>query len=161
MTCDGRPKLNLPALAIVALGLLLPGCGDSKNTAKVMDAPGLERAKKELTSSKATARSGSLMVTLTATPSHAKAGLPVELSATAYERNTPYALSYQLRYGDGMSAAREVVPLICVEGRRIPARRTWRLFHRYKAAGRYRVSASVYINCTSEHATVTVAVDVT
>ncbi|HEV3284200.1 MAG TPA: hypothetical protein VG010_08340 [Solirubrobacteraceae bacterium] len=31
-------------------------------------------------------------------------------------------------------------------------RQTWHLVHRYKAAGRYRVSVSVYVNCTRDQA---------
>lgn len=157
MPCDLRgPKLYVSTLAILALGVLLPGCGSSKNTAKAKDAP---LPKKESTSSRATPRSGSLVVTLTATPVRAKTGSPVEFDATAYERNTPYALGYQLRYGDGTSAE-NVVPQFCVAGRGAPIRQTWRLSHRYKAAGRYRVSASVYVNCTRDHATATVAVSI-
>ncbi len=104
--------------------------------------------------------SGGLAVTLTATPTRAKTGSPVEFNLTAYAPHAPGALGYQLRYGDGTSAAQSTVPLICVEGRGAPMRQTWRLTHRYKAAGRYRASVSVYVNCTSDHATATVAVSI-
>jgi hypothetical protein len=161
MSCDRGPKLHLPALAIVALGLLLPGCGGSNDTSKAKDAPVLGGTDKQSASSRVTARSGGLAITLTATPMRTSAGSPVEFTLTAYAPSAPGALGYQLRYGDGTSADQSVVPLICVEGRRIPAYRTWHLTHRYKAAGRYRVSASVYVNCTSDHATATVVVDVT
>ena len=160
MPCDLRgSKLRLLALTIVVLGILLPGCGDSKDTAKANDAPVLEGVKRESTSSRATARSGSLVVTLTATPMRAKTGSPVEFNLTANASDAPGALGYQLHYGDGTSAE-NVVPQFCVAGRGTPTRETWHLTHRYKAAGRYRVSASVYVNCTSDHATATVVVSI-
>lgn len=105
-------------------------------------------------------RSGGLAVTLTATPTRAKTGSQVEFNFTAYAAHTRGAFGYELRYGDGTSAAQNTVSLICVEGRRTPMRQTWRLTHRYKAAGRYRVSVSVYVNCTSDHAMATVAVSI-
>lgn len=160
MSCDLRgSKLYLSTLAIIALGVLLPGCGSSKNTPKATDAPVLEGVKKQSTSSRATARSGSLVVTLTATPTHAKTGSPVQFNATAYERNT-YALGYQLRYGDGTSAAQEMMPLFCLIRRSAPIRKTWREYHRYRKPGRYTVSLTVHVNCTSDHATATVAVNI-
>ncbi len=161
MPCDGGPKLHLPALAIVALGLLLPGCGGAKDTAKVKDAPVLGGADKQSTSSRATAPSRDLAVMLTATPMRAKTRSPVEFNLTAYASHAPGAFGYQLRYGDGTSAAQEAVPLICLAGKGAPMRQTWHLVHRYKAAGRYRVSASVYINCTSAHAFALITVIVT
>jgi hypothetical protein len=109
---------------------------------------------------KAAERSGGLTVTLTATPTHAKAGSPVEFNLAANASDAPGALGYQLHYGDGTSAE-NVVPQFCVAGRGTPTRETWRLTHHYTAAGRYHVSASVYVNCTSDHATTTVAVNVT
>jgi hypothetical protein len=161
MPCDLRgSKLRLLALTIVVLGILLPGCGDSKDTAKANDAPVLEGVKRESTSSRATTRSGSLAITLTATPMRAKTHSPIEFNLTAYAPHAPGALGYQLRYGDGTSTE-SVTPQFCVAGRGAPTRETWHLSHRYRAAGRYRVSASVYVNCTSDHATATVGVDVT
>jgi hypothetical protein len=86
MSCDGEPKLHLPALAIVTLGLLLSGCGGSKDTVRPKEAPvlGGEAPYKRPASARATARSGSLAVTLTATPTRAKTGSPVEFNLTAY-----------------------------------------------------------------------------
>jgi len=118
-------------------------------------------ADKQSPSSRATTRSAGLAVTLTATPMRAKTGSPVELNLIAYAPHAPGAIGYQLRYGDGTSTAESTVPLICVAGRNAPIRQTWHLTHRYKAAGRYRVSVSVYVNCTSDHAMATVLVDVT
>ena len=116
---------------------------------------------KQSASSRTTARSGDLAVTLTATPMRAKTHSPVEFNLTAYAPHAPGAFGYQLRYGDGTSAAQNTVPLICVEGRRTPKRQTWRLSHRYKTAGQYHVSVSVYVNCTSDHAAVAITVSVT
>jgi hypothetical protein len=160
ISCDGGSKLHLPALTIVALGLLLPGCDGSNETSKAKDAPVLVGADKRSASSRVTARSGGLAVKLTATPMRAKTGSSIEFDLTAYASPASGAFGYQLRYGDGTSAAQSTVLLICVEGRRTPARQTWHLTHRYEAAGRYHVSASVYVNCTSDHATATVAVSV-
>jgi hypothetical protein len=150
--------VHLPALAIVALGLLLPGCGGAKDTAKAKDAPALGGTAKQSASSRVTGRSGGLAITLTATPTRAKIGSTVQFDVTVSVRHALGALGYQLSYGDGTSAD-NVVPQFCVAGRGAPIRQTWRLAHRYKAAGRYRVSASVYVNCTSDHATATVAVN--
>lgn len=115
-------------------------------------------ADKQSTTSRAPTRSGDLAVTLTATPMRAKTHSPVEFNLTAYTPRAPGAFGYQLRYGDETSAAQEAVPLICLAGKGAPMRQTWNLVHRYKAAGRYRVSASVYVNCTSNYATATVTV---
>lgn len=163
MPCDGGPKLHLPALALVVLGLLLPGCGGSTDTVTAKEAPvlGGEAAYTRPASARATARSAGLAVTLTATPTRAKTGSPVAFNLTVYVPYASGALGYQLRYGDGTSAGQGAVPLFCIEGGGAPRHQTWRLTHRYKAAGRYRVSAIVYVNCTSDHATATVAVDVT
>jgi hypothetical protein len=160
ISCDGGSKLHMPALVIVALGLLLPGCGSAKDTAKAKDAPVLEGADKQSLSSRATARSGGLAVTLTVTPMRTKTGSPVEFNVTAYAPHAPGALGYQLHYGDGTSAAQSTVPQFCIAGGGTPRRQTWRLTHRYKTAGQYRVSANVYVNCTSDQATATVAVSI-
>jgi hypothetical protein len=148
-------------VAVIALGLLLPGSGGSHDTIKTNDAPVLGGAGNQSASSRATARSGGLAVTLTATPMLAKTHSPVEFNATAYERRTPGALGYELRYGDGTSAAQDMVPLFCLMRRNAPIRKTWRESHRYRKQGRYTVSLTVHVNCTSEHATATVTVDVT
>jgi hypothetical protein len=162
MPCDLRgSKLRLLALTIVVLGILLPGCGGSKDTAKANDASVLEGTDKQSPSSRAPTRSGGLAVKLTATPMRAKTGSPVEFNLTAYAPRAPGAFGYQLHYGDGTSAAQSTVPQFCIAGGGAPRRQTWRLTHRYKAAGQYRVSASLYVNCTSDHATATVVVNVT
>src|ERR1700733_14034365 len=160
MPCDGGPKPHLPALAIVALGLLLPGCGGATGTAKAKDAPVLRATAKQSVSSRVTVRSGGLAITVTATPARAKIGSTVQFGVKASEAHALGALGYQLRDAE-RTRAENVVPQFGVAGTGAPIRQTWRLSHRYKAAGQCRVSASVYVNCTSDHATATVAVDVT
>jgi hypothetical protein len=134
------------------LGLLLPGCGGSRDTAKAKDEPVFGGAEKQPGLSRATTRSEGLTVTLTATPARANAGSPVGFELSAYAPHAPGAFGYQLHYGDGTSTAREAVLLICLAGKGVPMRQTWHLVHRYKAAGRYRVSVSVYVNCTRDQA---------
>jgi hypothetical protein len=86
-------------------------------------------------------------------------GATIRFKVMASAQSAAGALGYQLRYGDGTSAE-NAVPQLCVAGRGTPTREIWHLSHRYKAAGHYRVSASVYVNCTSEHGTVTVVVSI-
>jgi hypothetical protein len=157
---DTGLTLHLRVAAIIALGVLLPGCGGSQDTTRAKDALVLGGAEKQSRSSRAPARSGDLAVMLTATPVRAKTGSPVKFKLTAYAPHAPGAFGYQLRYGDGTSAAQEAVPLICAAGKGAPLRQTWRLVHYYEAAGRYRVSAGVYVNCTSDGATATVTVSI-
>jgi hypothetical protein len=146
--------------AIVASVMLFPGCGASKDTAEGTRATARRRLEMQHASARATVRSAGLAVTLTATPVLAKTGTPVEFKLTAYAPHAPGAFGYQLRYGDGTSAGHSTVPLVCIEGESVPMRQTWRLTHRYKAAGRYRVSVSVYVDCTRDHATTTVRVSI-
>jgi hypothetical protein len=161
MSYHGRPKLHLPTLAIVMLGLLLPGCGGSRDATMAKDEPVLGGAEKPSALSRATTRSESLTVTLTTTRTRVNAGSPVEFDLSAYAPHAPGAFGYQLRYGDGTSTAQEAVPLICLAGKGVPMRQTWHLVHRYKAASRYRVSVSVYVNCTRDQALAHITVIVT
>jgi hypothetical protein len=152
-------KLHLFALAIVALGPLLPGCGGSKDTAQVKHSSVLGGAKKQPVSLRDTAHSVGLTVILTATPTRAKTDWPVQFNFIAYASHALGALGYQLRFGDGTSAE-NVVPQFCVAGEGAPRRQMWRLSHHYKATGRYRASVSVYVSCSSDSATATVAVSI-
>jgi hypothetical protein len=145
------------ALAMLALGVPMSGCGASGSTALAGHVQASGGAEKKPVSATATRRSGGLIVALTAMPRRAKVGYTVQFEVTASAGHALGALGYQLRYGDGTSAE-NVVPQFCVAGRGVPRRQAWRLTHRYKATGRYRVSASVYVNCTSDHATATVGV---
>ncbi len=100
-----------------------------------------------------TARSGGLTATLVISPTAVKPDGVVTIELLARARHAPGAVGYQLRYGDGTGAGSGAVPQFCVAGPGPPAHRVWRLRHRYRAAGRYAVSASVYVNCTRDHAT--------
>jgi hypothetical protein len=158
---DERSRsLRWLALATFALSSLMAGCGASGSTALTGHSVISGGKERRTASVKAAERSAGLTVMLTATPTHAKTGSPVEFNLTAYSPHAPGAFGYQFHYGDGTSAE-NVVPQFCVAGGGTPTRETWHLTHRYKAAGRYRVSASVYVNCTSDHATAAIAVDVT
>ena len=64
-----------------------------------------------LATTTATARSGGLTVTLTATPTQGKTGSPVALNLTAYAPHAPGALDYRLRFGDGTSAEQSATTL--------------------------------------------------
>jgi hypothetical protein len=151
----------LVVLATAALGTLLAGCGDSGDTARAKRSPGLRREDNGGASARAETHAGGVAVTLTATPSQARADMPIELDITMSAANASGPIGYRLVYGDGTSAAQSTVPLICVEGRHTPVRETRHLFHRYEAAGRYEVSVWAYMNCSNAHATASVAVEVT
>lgn len=159
---SGERSRSLPSLvlAVLALGGLMDGCGASGSTAQAGHTRTSDESGKVPAVVTATERSGGLIATLTATPTRAEIGATVQFEVTASVRHALGALGYQLRYGDGTSST-NFVPQFCVAGRGASRRQMWRLSHRYKAAGRYRVSASVYVNCTSDHAMATVAVDVT
>lgn len=146
-------------LAIIASGVLLIGCGVSRSTAQTGPVRAPRVTDKEPASPTTIVRFGGLTVTLKVTPMRAKAGSPVQFNLSANASHAPGALGYQLRFGDG-TTTQNAVPQFCVARRRTPARQAWRLTHRYKTAGRYAVSASVYVNCTSDHATATVAVNI-
>jgi len=98
-------------------------------------------------------RSGGLTVRLTVSPTLARRGVEVRIEVAAHALDAPGVLGYSLRYGDGTTTGSGPVPLFCLHGASRPAQRTWRLSHRYGTPGRYLVSASVYVNCTDEHAT--------
>ncbi|HEX4116636.1 MAG TPA: hypothetical protein VHY18_12265 [Solirubrobacteraceae bacterium] len=112
------------------------------------------------TSSSATARSGGLTVTLTATPARVTRGSTVRLRLTALERSARGAFGDRLSYGDGTASPPTAVPQFCIAGTPPPASRTWRFSHRYHAAGTYHLTATVFVNCTSDHATTLVTVRV-
>jgi hypothetical protein len=161
MSRDFRgPRPHPFALAIIAFAALLPGCGGSKDATLTIRAPVLAGAERQPKLARAAARSGGLAVTLKATPARVRIGTPIEFDLTAYAPHPAGAFNYQLRYGDGTNATQITVPLTCIEGRSAPMRQTWHLTHRYKSAGQYRVSVSLYVNCTSDHATATAMVTV-
>jgi hypothetical protein len=105
-----------------------------------------------------TARSGALTVELLVEPSSPKRHSPVRVEIEAHEREAHGALGYLLSYGDGTTSGSGAVPLFCLGGAGHPATRVWRRTHRYAAARRYVVSASVYVNCSRDRAVASIPV---
>lgn len=144
------------ALAILALGGLMAACDASQP----VHASTSGRPEKKLVSATTTEHSGGLTAALTTTPTRAKAGSIVQFKVTASEHDAHGALGYRLRYGDG-TTAENAVPMFCLPGKGIPVRQVWDLNHRYKSPGRYKVSLTVDVNCTSDHATASITIIVT
>jgi hypothetical protein len=92
-------------------------------------------------------------VRLVVGPTVAKVGAAVRIELTAQARHAPGAFGYLLRYGDGHASRSGAVPQFCIAGAAPAAHQTWRLAHRYRAPGRFVVSASVNVNCTDDRAT--------
>jgi len=155
---SGESSGSLPwlSLAIIALGSLIAGCGTFEQARHTSPSDGIGGK-----SASVTERSGGLTVMLVAAPTRAKANSTVRFDVTASERRAHGAFGYQLRYGDGITAENAPVPLVCLAGKGATAmRRTWRLYHRYRSPGSYTASLTVYVNCTRDHATATVAVSI-
>ncbi len=98
-----------------------------------------------------------LVVALTVKPVAVRVGAPVEIELIARAARAPGVVGYLLRYGDGATSGSGAVPQFCLAVAP-PVRRVWRTTHRYRAPGRYVVSASVYVNCTRERAVATTRV---
>jgi hypothetical protein len=107
----------------------------------------------------ASAASGGLTVTLTASPARGAPGQRVAFVVSAYEAQAHGALGYHLAYGDGTSD-QIAVPLYCLGGSGSPQAQTWRLTHGYSTAGSYTASVTVTANCTPDHATTQVTITV-
>jgi hypothetical protein len=148
------------ALAVIALGVPMAGCGASGGTVLAGHASTLDGAGNKPASAMVTKRSGGLTITLTAMPTRSKVGSSVEFNASAYESHAQGAIGYRLFYGDGAATPPSVLPQFCLVAPR-PAHKTWRLSHRYRSLGRHTVSLSVDVNCTSDHARTTLTVIVT
>ncbi len=156
----GRLVRTLAAALLAPLGaaLALAACGGGATAACTAGgahhggvggcAPAARRAQVATT-----VRSGDLTVTLAVAPAPAKAGAAVQIEVAARAQRAPGALGFVLRYGDGATSGSGPVPQFCIAGASRPARRVWRLRHRYGASGRYAVSVRVYVNCTSDHVT--------
>jgi len=104
------------------------------------------------------ATSGSLTVTLTASPSHVAPDQEVEFVVSARDSRAHGVLAYQLTFGDG-AGTHNVTPLLCT-ATAAPQEETWGLSHAYGANGTYTVSATVSANCTPDRATASVALTV-
>lgn len=109
---------------------------------------------------RSTASSGGLSVSLTAAPSRATVGEVVVFTVRAADRHATGALAYRIAYGDG-SIGQILVPQFCIAAPGKPATSTWRLRHRYAAAGVYNVSVTVRVNCTTGQATARLRLPVT
>jgi hypothetical protein len=150
--------LAIPLGALVAL-VALTGCGaGGVRTACVAGSSSGAGAGAcvagEPRGTSTTVSSGSLTATLALAPAVAKAGSAVTLELTASTPHAAGALGYLVRFGDGATSGSSAVPQFCIAGAAPPAHRVWRLEHRYRARGTYPVSASVYINCTRDRASV-------
>ena len=77
------------------------------------------------------------------------------ISASASE--APGALHYVVAYGDGHTAA-NTTPLFCRAAPGGPEHQTWTLAHTYAKAGRYTVTATVGVTCSSHRAGVTLRI---
>jgi len=141
----------LLTLASVALGVAVSGCGAS-------DPIALTQASRTVGT---TAHSGGLTISLAVAPTRAATDSPIRFKASAYERHAGGAFGYRLAYGDGSVASSGALPLFCIAGNAPPANRTWSFTHRYKRPGSYRALLDVYVNCTSDRATVAAVATVT
>jgi hypothetical protein len=70
------------------------------------------------------------------------------------------ALHYMVTFGDGSRAA-DAVPEFCLAGPGKSTSETWTLPHSYVAAGSYKVSVTVAVNCSSAAATALLTVSPT
>jgi len=153
-----RPRIQPLLAAAIVIGVLLPGCGGSRSTAREDGTTVRHGADGRSAPASATVRSAGLTITLSAVPARFKVGSPVTFSATAYERHAPGALGYQLLYGDGTSAPESAVPLFCLTGKGGPVHKRWRFTHRYSRPGRFTASLTVQVNCARDVARATVTV---
>lgn len=135
------------SLAAAALASLIVGCGSPAHTVSTSTS---NKGEDGAVPATATVRSAGLTVVLKSTSKEVKVGSTVRFDVTASDRSAPGAIGYRLSYGDGTSAE-NLVPMFCTAGKGVPVHETWRLTHRYKAVGRYHVSAGVYVNCTNVH----------
>lgn len=111
-------------------------------------------------STKATVHSHGLTLSLSATPAVAKAGAPVTFVLSAHARSADGAFGDRVQFGDGTATPPVALPQYCL-AHGPAATRTWRFTHRYSKPGRYKVSATAYVNCSGERATVSVSLRVT
>jgi hypothetical protein len=70
------------------------------------------------------------------------------------------AFGERVQFGDGTATPPVALPQYCLAAGAPPASRSWSFSHRYRKDGTYKLSASVYVNCGGEHATVAVRVHV-
>jgi hypothetical protein len=146
---------------LLFLPFVLFGCGAPKESVSTRGATVVGGPVRVASAREGRGHAGRLLVTLTATaPAAIEHGSVVRFSVTAHDARGRGAFGYELHYGDGTSAGQHTAALVCIAGRGAPMGRVWRLSHAYRAAGVYRVSVSVYANCTGAHASASVTVRV-
>ncbi len=101
-----------------------------------------------------------LMFEVTDEPAHGPVTAPVMFTITATATHATGALHYVVSFGDGSQAA-DAVPEFCLAGPGKTTSETWTLPHTYAAAGSYKVSVTVAVNCSSATATAMLAVSPT
>jgi hypothetical protein len=133
-----RPGGKSNLLVAAACGLVVVACWGFAGAADAPPHP-----------LRALAESDGVRVVVTAVGSGASATLHFTVSATvAHARG---ALGYDVAFGDGTTTSNPV-PQFCVAGNGIRQHAVWHLAHHY-AAGSYRVSITVRVNCTRAAAT--------
>jgi alpha-galactosidase len=112
------------------------------------------------TKTSATVHSHGLVLTLSATPARPRSGESVRVQLLAHARSATGAFGERVQFGDGTATPPVALPQYCLAAGAPPASRAWSFSHRYHKDGTYKLSASVYVNCSGEHATVAVDVHV-
>lgn len=154
-----RPAPALVGCTVAAL-LAVGWTARPVSASDVVSSP-RKSAEGSLDSSTARARSsaGGLAVQVSASPSPATTAGTVRLRVKAGMEHARGALSYDLSYGDGTTGS-NVTPDVCLGGSGSPRRVTWRLRHRYRAAGTYHVAVTVGAACSPYRVTARVTVHV-
>lgn len=154
-----RPAPALVGCTVAAL--LAVGCTARPVSASDAVSSPRKGAGESLVSSTARARSraNGLAVQVSASPSLATTADTVRLWVEAAMEHARGALSYDLSYGDGTTGG-NVTPDVCVGGSGSPRRVTWRLRHRYRAAGTYHVAVTVGAVCSSYRVTARLTIHV-
>jgi alpha-galactosidase len=141
--------------------VLLRVSGVSAKAAKLTRASSRRRwALAASSSAKATTHSHGLSLSLSVTPETARPGVPVNVSLVAHARSANGAFGDRVSFGDGTSTPPVALPQYCLGGDAPAASRTWRYTHRYRKRGTYEISASAYVNCSGEHASISLTVHV-
>ncbi|MFZ2049787.1 MAG: glycoside hydrolase family 27 protein [Solirubrobacteraceae bacterium] len=153
---SGTISAEVPGESVV----LLRVAAVSAKTAKLTRAASRRRALAASASAKATTHSHGLSLSLSVTPDTARPGAPVKVSLVAHTRSVNGAFGDSVSFGDGTSTPPVALPQYCLGGNAPAGSRTWHYTHRYRKRGTYRISASAYVNCSGEHATVSLTVHV-
>lgn len=141
--------------AAALLTAVLAGCGITEHagrpTTTVSVAPPGSTTER-------TASSGGLTVALSAFPDRSTVGATVHITVRAHETSAVGALAYSVTFGDAGQSS-NAVPQFCRQAG-VPDGETWHLSHPYGAPGTYTVTATVRVNCGTDHAVTSVTVAV-